>query len=302
LIKLVTAKPETGSSDRGQRASESTPSPSTDTEQPTAALKLDSYPYESFSLDFREVIGVHRVKETGAFLHVVFGDIAKVRHLPVVIPINQSFDFWQRGQRSVLSCFEGIRCERVAFFDYLEEIWPKHQRPLAAGLGHTKVIALPPNTQEMPEVMFAVTTRDLSADSAHYGLYVNTAIEGIDYVLNRALSEANDHQFTSIALPLLGAGYANVQRSPEARRLLNQAVLLLTIEKVEASLQDTLSTLRRGVIVVYSPTPYSEEEHEICRQVARFFGSRSRNDRQKQLDDLVQAVAAEQNATTRANR
>jgi len=140
---------------------------------------ISKLPYGDFDRDFREVVAPVKIRDTGGLLHVVFGNIADVHSIPVVIPMGQAFDFWQRGPRSVLAAFETIRVGGRLFFDDLEQRWPRDQRPRAAGLGQTKYLKLPKNTQNLPGIMLVVTTRDLSTSKKHYGLYVNTPIEGV---------------------------------------------------------------------------------------------------------------------------
>lgn len=169
-------------------------------------------PYEGFHESFREVVAAHSLPESGSMLHVVFGNIANMREIPVVIPVGQAFDFWQRGPHSVLGSFKKIRIGRRQFFDEIEDLWPVDKRPKAAGLGHTKYLRLPENSQLLPGIFFVVTTRDFSTDAYHYGLYTNTPIEGIDYIIDRVIEAANRNDVQSLALPLLGTGYANISR------------------------------------------------------------------------------------------
>ena len=59
-------------------------------------------PFEGFLRTFREVVGAKRLRPSGAMLHVVFGNIAEIRKMAIVIPVGQAFDFLQRGPNSVL--------------------------------------------------------------------------------------------------------------------------------------------------------------------------------------------------------
>ena len=49
------------------------------------------------------------------------------------------------------------------------------------------------------------------------------------------MQKADDENISSIALPLLGTGYANVDiaRHPELRLFISELVLALTIQKLE---------------------------------------------------------------------
>lgn len=256
------------------------------------AADIDPQPYVGFYKSFREVVSAYRSPETGALLHVVFGSIADICQMPVVIPVGQAFDFMKRGPRSVLSSFEDIRVGRARFFDEVEELWPVDDRPRAAGLGHTKYITLPENSQQLPGVFFVVTTRDLSTQAGHYGLYTHTPIEGIDYIIDRVIETANRNKLSSLALPLLGTGYANVQRTmnaPKLGQLLRQAVTLLAIEKLQESLKDPASSLRRAVIVIFSRDPQGEDEHTLWDPVTRFLGGRVEQ-RKKQMEQILDAL------------
>lgn len=256
------------------------------------AQTMNSEPYAGFHKSFREVVGAHRSPATGAMLHVVFGNIADICEMPVVIPVGQAFDFLQRGPRSVLASFEKIRVGRRHFFNEIEELWPVDDRPIAAGLGHTKYLLLPDNSQKLPSAFFVVTTRDLSAQADHYGLYTHTPIEGIDYIIDRVIETASLNDVTSLALPLLGTGYANVRRTIDDEKLgqlLRQAVTLLAIHKFQAALKDPRSSLKRVVIVVFSRDPQGEDEHRLWEPVTRFLGGRAEQ-RNTQLNQLLDAI------------
>jgi hypothetical protein len=254
---------------------------------------LAAEPYAGFSDFFREVVAAQRIATTGALLHVVFGSMADIRMMPVVIPVGQSFDFMQRGPRSVLASLEGIRVEGQSFFAYLDATWPSAQRPRNAGLGNAKYVPLPDNTHSLQGVLFVVTTRNLSANREDYGLYANTPIEGIDLILDGVMEAAATHRLPSIALPLLGAGYANVRRTMDDAKLaglLKLTITLLAIEKLEDTLRVESSPLRRAVVVVYSQRPHSEEEHALWESVTRFLGTRS--GRSAQIVALVEEINA----------
>jgi hypothetical protein len=275
-----------------QRAGGVTRLPTTaSTTPPPSTQPLEAEPYEGFSNSFREVVAAQRVATAGALLHVVFGSIADIREMVVVIPVGQSFDFMQRGPRSVLASFEGIRVKGRPFFEEIDARWPPAQRPRAAGLGNTKYVPLPQNTHALPGVVFVVTTRNLSTARDDYGLYANTPIEGIDLILDGVIEAATTNQLPSLAVPLLGAGYANIRRTTDDAklgRLLRQAVALLAIEKLQENLRAESSPLKRAVVVVYSQHPQSEEEHSLWESVTRFLGSRS--GRSTQIEALLMEI------------
>jgi len=253
---------------------------------------LDVEPYDGFHTTFREVIYAQRIPESGAFLHVVFGSLADIREIAPVIPVGQAFDFWQRGPRSVLASFEGIDVDGRPFFEQVESQWPLDKRPKAAGLGHTKYLPLSDNTHNLPGVFFVVTTRDLSTAQHHYGLYANTPIEGIDYIIDQIIQTANTHQLTSLAMPLLGTGYANIRRTmnhARLSRLLRRAVTLIAIQKLQNNLQLTTSSLRRAVIVIWSSDPQGPEEHELWESVTRFLGSKD-SQRSTQIENILAEI------------
>jgi len=254
---------------------------------------IDAEPYDGFDHSFRELVAPQRIVETGAMLHVVFGNIADIRQIPVVIPVGQAFDFNQRGPRSVLASFDRIRVEGRPFYDDVDDRWPRKERPKSAGLGHCKYLPLAPNTLDLPGVIFVVTTRDLSIARDHYGHYTNTPVEGIDIIMDKVIEVANSHKLSSLAVPLLGSGYANIRRTKDDAMLaflLRQAVTLIAVEKLQENLRLRSSTLRRGIVVIYSQNPQSEDEHALWESVARFLGSRSGSS--TQIDELLKAINA----------
>jgi len=250
-------------------------------------------PYPGFHKAFREVVAAQCVPESGAMLHVVFGSIADICGIPVVMPVGQAFDFRQRGPASVLASFEKIRVAGRNFYDAVELLWPTDARPKAAGLGHTQYVELPENSQGLPGAFFVVTTRDLSASTRHYGIYANTPIEGVDYIIDCVIEAGKRQKVTSLALPLLGTGYANVRRTMREAQLgplLQQAVTLLAIQRLQNAFRDQKSALRRGVIVIYSRDPQGQEEHDLWRAVTRFLGGRAEQ-RDEQIRQLLNAVS-----------
>lgn len=251
-------------------------------------LNVLDYPYEGFTTSFRNILAPKRYAVSNSVLNLVFGNISEIRETTVTLPINQSFDFMQRGPRSVLASFERIKVNDENFYDALEKIWTVDQRPTQAGIGQTQFIQLPTNTQALKSVIFAVTTRNISA-RGNYGRYVNTPIEGIDYILDKVLETAKERKIDSIALPLLGTGYANVDISlnyPELRLLIQQLVVALTIQKLEECLSNPASELKRGIVIVYSSQPQSAEEHSIWEFAVKLI-KKDHNKRSEQIDELI---------------
>jgi hypothetical protein len=253
---------------------------------------LPDYPYAHFTNRFRDIIAPLRYTATGSVANIVFGSISEVEQTTVVIPTNQDFDLFQRGPRSVLASFEEIVVNDQLFFDALEALWPERMRPKNAGIGSSQFIPLPQNSKSLNGILFTVTTRNLSSNAVHYGRYVNTPLEGIDYVLDCVLRCAKNQGIESVALPLLGTGYANIGRTsgqPNLNLLVRKIVAGLTIRKLEDSLTDRESKLRRGFLVVYSSRPNSNEENTMWEFVVRF----TKSDPQKrltQLDDLTKEL------------
>lgn len=249
---------------------------------------VPEYPYEGFTKSFRDILAPKRYTNSNSILNLVFGNIADICDTAVTLPINQSFDFMQRGPRSVLASFERIKVDGESFYDALEKIWPATQRPSQAGIGQTHFIELPENSCSLNGVIFTVTTRNIS-EHGNYGRYVNTPIEGIDYVLDKVLETAREKGLNSIALPLLGTGYANVDISlnnPELRLLIQQLVLALTIHKLEDHLSNKESKLKRGIVVVYSSQPQSADEHNIWDFAVKLV-KKDHDKRSEQIDQLI---------------
>lgn len=251
------------------------------------------YPYSGFSASFRDVVAPKRLANNSV-LNIVFGNLSDIHEATVVLPVGQSFDFNQRGSRSVLASFEKVQVKEEPFFTILDKLWPQEERPKYAGIGNTHLISLPPNSHSLSGVLFAVTTRDLSSSSSQYGLYVSTPIEGIDYILDNVFTKANQAGVKTLAVPLLGTGYANIRlthNNPNLQLQIRQAVLCLTIQKLEDHLTKTNTELKRGIIVIYSPMPQGEEENSIWNFVIRFI-VKDRIKRGEQINDLMQAISS----------
>jgi len=239
---------------------------------PSHAPILD-YPSTEFLRHFREVLAPVRYDGPETVLNIVFGNIADIRSADVVIPINQSFDFEDRGPGGVLQAFAPVMLGEHAFFDALATHWPKDTRPRNAGIGHTQRITLPSNAQQIGAVYFVVTTRDMTDAEPTRGRYVNTPIEGIDYILDRLLDTIEANRSACIALPLLGTGHANMGRTnlaPQLKMPLRKAVLGLTLQKLEDVLTQADGAIKRAVVVIFSSEPHSLAEHELWAFVIRF--------------------------------
>lgn len=254
------------------------------------------YPYVDFSKKYRDIVSPKRYGRN--MLNLVFGNLADIRNSTVVIPINQDFDFDQRGSRSVLASFENITIGNDYFYNYLEKSWTRSARPTQAGIGHTKYIRLPQNSQSLTGVMFVVTTRNISNSPNHYGRYVKTPLEGIDYILDKVIQTANENDVETIALPLLGTGYANIDivfDHPELRLYMSDLVLALTIQKLEENFTQQDGCLKRGVITVFSKQPQSQEEHHVWDFAIRLL-NKEHSKRAEQIQNLIEDFNAKRNS------
>ncbi len=139
-------------------------------------------------------------------------------------------------------------------------------------------------------MIFVVTTRGINQRPANYGRYANTPIEGIDFIIDKVIESAQDNNVESLAIPLLGAGYANITRTfqdSEVRSLLRYTLLSLTIHKLELELAKPAGSLRSGVVVVYSPQPLSKFEHEMWDFVIKF-SRKNYAEREKHIAELIE--------------
>jgi hypothetical protein len=256
----------------------------------------DDYPYDGFSSKFRDIVSPKRYNDH--VLNLVFGSLSDIRNSIVVIPINQDFDFNQRGPSSVLASFEGITIGNEYFYDYLEKSWTRSARPSQAGIGHTKFIRLPQNSQSLTGVMFVVTTRNISNSSTHYGRYVNTPIEGIDFVLDKVIQTANENSVDTIALPLLGTGYANVDiafNHPELSLYISDLVLALTIQKLEEGFTQQNGCVKRGIITIFSRQPQSPKEHHVWEFAVKIL-NKEQSKRVEQIQVLIEDFNSKRNS------
>lgn len=246
-------------------------------------------PYPGFNQNFREVLAAERIKESGALLHVVFGSLAEIQHTTVVLPVGEEIDFNQRGSKSVLASFDNHTISGIPFYQSIESRFPKSERPIGAGLGYCKYISFNKESNNLNGAIFVVTTRNLSKDQKHYGLYHNTPVEGIDSILDKVIQEATEQKIESIAVPLLGTGYANIAVTHNNKLLktkLEKIVALISMQKFYEALKIKNAKLKRAIIVVYSNNHYSEEEASIWRDIVKF-ASKSKDE---QLTDIKNEI------------
>jgi hypothetical protein len=126
---------------------------------------------------------------------------------------------------------------------------------------------------------------------------VDTPIEGIDFILDQLIEEAESYKIPAIALPLLGAGYANVGRTqfnPGKVSLLQQIILTLTVRKMENHLSKEKAFLKRVVIVVFSKDPQGPYEHAICECAARVVG-KDDNRKNDEIESMLSILSSDCN-------
>jgi len=257
---------------------------------------VNDYPYVGFSEKYRDIVYPKRYGHN--VLNLVFGSLADIRNSTVVIPINEDFDFDQRGPRSVLASFENITIGNEYFYNYLEKSWARSARPTKAGIGHTIYIRLPKNSQSLTGVIFIVTTRNVSNSPNQYGRYVKTPLEGIDYILDKVIQAANENDVEIIALPLLGTGYANIDivfKHPELRLFMSNLVLALTIQKLEENFVQQDGCLKRGIITIFSKQPQSQEEHHVWDFAVRLL-NKEHSKRAEQIQNLIEDFNIKRNS------
>lgn len=226
-----------------------------------------------FSKNFREIVAPLRIPPADKVLHIVSGDISKVRKMTVAIPINQSFDFSQRGPLSVLASFENITVHSMPLYDYLDKTWSTDERPPFAGIGHAKYVKLPQNSNSISGIVFIVTTRNISAAQDLKGIYLNTPNDGINLAVKKVFEIANEFSINELAIPLLGTGYANIRQTlliPIVKLYLLKLSLAITIQQAEKHLANPDSPLKRVVIVIPSKSPETSSENEIWEFVLNF--------------------------------
>ena len=262
---------------------------------PSRRPALSRLSYDGFENDFRHVIAPHVIPESGSFLHIVWGDLGAIRNTTVVIPVSQSFDFAQRGGQSVLSAFASHTVGGVAFYDYMDESWPPSDRPKSAAVGTTQHIPLENESHGLSGVVFVVTTSDESRDPKDYGHYKNTPVSTIEYAIDKVLKEAVAQKVPSIAIPMIGAGYANIKQTylnSKLKELLEHTIALMAIDALLTELSSKTAPLRRGVVVIYSTDPHGEQDNPLWESSPRFIQS-AEEERKEQIKMLLNQIASE---------
>lgn len=254
-----------------------------------------------FSKNFGEIVAPLRIPPSDKVLHIVSGDISKVRKMAVAIPINQSFDFSQRGTLSVLASFENITVRNMPFYDYLDKAWSTDERPPFAGIGHAKYVKLPQNSNSISGIIFVVTTRNVSTAQDLKGIYLNTPNDGINLAVKKVFEIANESNVNEVAIPLLGTGYANIRQTlliPIVKLFLLKLSLAITIQQAEKHLANPDSPLKRVVIVIPSKSPETSSENEIWEFVLNFLKLDDQEKAEKIENLALQFLAISTNASS----
>ncbi|GAW67983.1 hypothetical protein GPEL0_01r4098 [Geoanaerobacter pelophilus] len=231
---------------------------------------LPDEPYAGFDQKFKEILSVTRMKESGGLLHVVYGNIADVKNTTVVLPINEEFDLMQRGPRSVLAAFEPHSVTGVPFYDWVDNEFKKLPKPIGKGIGACRFVKLQNESNNLNGAILVVTTRNLGTDPKLYGLYHNTPIEGLDQILDKVIQEAQKQKIDSLAIPLLCSGYASISitaNNPSLKMKLDRLITLGTIQKLEETLKDSSSRVKRAMVVVF---PTSNSDSSLLNDTLRF--------------------------------
>jgi hypothetical protein len=156
-------------------------------------------------------------------------------------------------------------------------------------VGTIKYQATNGDSNDLQGVILAVTTRNISNNPQDLGLYKNTPLDAIDFVLNEVIEEAKQQNVRALALPLIGTGYANIGRTandPAMRALLQQAVILLTLQKLVSALQDASSPIRRGVLVLYPKDPVMQSQADSVWALVPTFLARDNEMREMMIQDI----------------
>lgn len=255
-------------------------------------FEISKQPYPKFNQIFRELAAPYYVSSSKSYLHIVFGDISRVENLNIAVGCSQNFDMYQSNPKSALGSLWNVKINGKPLLSEIDKIWTQKMRPKSAGLGTSKYVKLPTNSNNLKGVIFTVTTRDISTSFIEKGLYTNTPVEGIPIVLTKVFEEAQENNLTSLAIPLLGAGFANIARTfnnPELKFAIEKAILAISIDESLNQLIGENKDLRRIMIVVYSNQPQSNREHQLWDLSIRMLTPSSER-RLKIIDGLIEEI------------
>jgi len=253
---------------------------------------ISKYPYPNFTQTFREIISPYYISSSKSYLHIVFGDISKIKNMSIAVGCSQDFDMYQSHPNSALGSLWNIKMNNYPLLSEIDKILKKEDRPKSSGLGTSKLISLTENTNNLQNIIFTVTTRDISTKIKDRGFYTKTPVEGIPLVLSQVFNEITENNISSIALPLLGSGFANIARTynnPELKFDIEKSVLAITIDESLNQLIGKNKDLKRIVIVIYSRSPQSDREHELWELSIKMLTPDSEK-RLKIIDDLIEKI------------
>lgn len=255
--------------------------------------EIDKIPYPQFPDKFRQIVDPYYIASSKSYLHIAFGSISDIENMSITVGCSQDFDMYQSNPRSALGSLWKVKIGNRSVLEEVNEIWKVSERPQNAGLGTSYFVKLPSNASNLEGVIFTVTTRDISSNDYEKGLYTNTPIQGIPIILNKVFSEARQKNVNSLALPLLGAGFANIAKTynnPNLKFGFEKAILAITIDESLNQLIGNNENLRRIVIVVFSDTPQSEREHELWELAIKMLHPNSEK-RIKIIDNLINEIS-----------
>ena len=250
------------------------------------------YPFPEFNQDFREVVAPHFISSSKSYLHIVFGNISKIKSMNIAVGCSQDFDMEQSHLKSALGSLWNIEMNNRPLLKEIDNLWKKEDRPKSSGLGTSKFVELSKNSNDLKGVIFTVTTRDISNDFTDKGLYTKTPVEGIPIVLSKVFEEVTRNKLSSIALPLLGAGFANIARTfnnPELKFDIEKSILAITIDESLNYLIGDNEELNRIVIVIFSNKPQSGREHQLWELSIKMLTPSSEK-RLKIIDKLIEKI------------
>jgi hypothetical protein len=253
---------------------------------------IDKLPYPNFRDKFREIVDPYYIASSKSYLHIVFGSIADVENMSIAVGCSQDFDLFQVDSKSVLGALLKVKVGDQNAIEAVNEIWPVSERPQDAGLGMSHFVKLPTNSNNLEGVVFTVTTRDISSNEQDKGIYTNTPVQGIPIVLDKVFTEAKHNNISALAVPLLGAGHANIARTrhnPALKMAFEKAILAITIDECLNQFLTNDETLRRIVIVVFSDAPQSVREHGLWELAIKMLHPNSEK-RIKIIDELVDKI------------
>lgn len=263
-------------------------SPKQDTKQ-----EIDKIPYAHFTSKFRQLVDPYHIASSKSYLLIAFGSISDIENMSITVGCSQDFDMYQSNPRSALGSLWKVKAGDRSVLEEVNEIWKESERPKNAGLGTSQFVKLPQNANNLEGVIFTVTTRDISTNEYEKGLYTNTPVQGIPIVLSKVFAEAKHKNINSLALPLLGAGFANIaktQNDPNLKSGFEKAILAITIDESLNQLIGNNENLRRIVIVVFSDIPHSAREHELWELAIKMLHPSSEK-RIKIIEELINEIS-----------